>query len=558
MRVQLITNPIMTLQTRLTITLAAGIALVITGFQAVQTFKLQSDFGRVEKVHAGILKDNLAGNADNVQRAVEFGIRTGMDGGDMGVFDKVASLQKDLHGLEEFSLYNDDGRVTYSSDHSRLKSELTADLKQQLFAKPDRLVRESATQIDIYQPYVFTKSCIECHTGWKVDSVAGVTLFRYSKAGLAKAESDGQLVTREAGRSSLVLAAVTVIGGLLAITALVALIIRPVARRLDQMAQNLDAGSTQVSLASSQVASASQSLAEGASEQASSLEETSASLEEMSSMTKRNADSADSAKSLSAQTRAAADDGAADMQEMSRAMTEVKAASDNIAKIIKTIDEIAFQTNILALNAAVEAARAGEAGAGFAVVADEVRSLAQRSAQAAKETAEKIENSIHKSQHGAQISDKVTASLAQIVTKARQVDELVAEIAAASKEQAQGITQVNSAVSQMDKITQSNAASAEESASASEELNAQAVALKASVSELEKLIGAKHASHESPSNGIHPRSVELINPMGDDSGDSAHSSGAARGKQTRKTPVLSSALDRRVSAIPIKDGFTDF
>ena len=329
-------------------------------------------------------------------------------------------------------------------------------------------------------------------------------------------------------------------------------------RTLANLAKHLFSTADLMTEASGQVAAASQSLAEGASAQASSLEETSASLEEMSSMTKRNADSADSAKSLSAQTRAAADAGAADMQEMSRAMTEVKAASDNIAKIIKTIDEIAFQTNILALNAAVEAARAGEAGAGFAVVADEVRSLAQRSAQAAKETAEKIENSIHKSQHGAQISDKVTASLAQIVTKARQVDELVAEIAAASKEQAQGITQVNSAVSQMDKITQSNAASAEESASASEELNAQAVALKASVSELEKLIGAKHASHESPSNGIHPRSVELINPMGDDSGDSAHSSGAARGKQTRKTPVLSSALDRRVSAIPIKDGFTDF
>jgi methyl-accepting chemotaxis protein len=481
-----------------------------------------------------------------------------MDGGDMGVFDKVASLQKDLHGLEEFSLYNDDGRVTYSSDHSRLKSELTADLKQQLFAKPDRLVRESATQIDIYQPYVVTKSCIECHTGWKVDSVAGVTLFRYSKAGLAKAESDGQLVTREAGRSSLVLAAVTVIGGLLAITALVALIIRPVARRLDQMAQNLDAGSTQVSLASSQVASASQSLAEGASEQASSLEETSASLEEMSSMTKRNADSADSAKSLSAQTRAAADAGAADMQEMSRAMTEVKAASDNIAKIIKTIDEIAFQTNILALNAAVEAARAGEAGAGFAVVADEVRSLAQRSAQAAKETAEKIENSIHKSQHGAQISDKVTASLAQIVTKARQVDELVAEIAAASKEQAQGITQVNSAVSQMDKITQSNAASAEESASASEELNAQAASLKTSVNELSQLVGVKNEKLVEQSKIVRPKYQAPAKVSGNGHNGHSRSNGNGKANHAKAPTTLASGADRQLSAIPMEEDFKDF
>src|SRR5208337_2106308 len=140
--------------------------------------------------------------------------------------------------------------------------------------------------------------------------------------------------------------------------------------------------------------------------------------------------------------------------EMTDAMKEVKAASDDIAKIIKTIDEIAFQTNILALNAAVEAARAGEAGMGFAVVADEVRNLAQRSAQAAKETANKIENSIQKSQRGAQISEKVTASLQQIVVKARQVDELVAGIATASNEQTQGIAQINTAVSQMDKVAQ--------------------------------------------------------------------------------------------------------
>jgi methyl-accepting chemotaxis protein len=177
------------------------------------------------------------------------------------------------------------------------------------------------------------------------------------------------------------------------------------------------------------------------------------------------------------------------MGEMVGAMAAIKASSDNIAKIIKTIDEIAFQTNILALNAAVEAARAGEAGAGFAVVANEVRALAQRAAQAAKETAEKIDDSIVKSSKGMEISAKVAEGLKEINSKTKQVNELVIEIATASKEQNQGLGQITTAVSQMDQVTQSNAGSAEETAAAAEELNAQATALLETVSELTKLVG---------------------------------------------------------------------
>lgn len=259
-------------------------------------------------------------------------------------------------------------------------------------------------------------------------------------------------------------------------------------RLLSRIADNISSGADQTASAAGQVSSASQNLAEGASEQAASLEETSSSLEEMSSMTKRNAESAGKANELAKQTRAAADNGACDMEQMAAAMNMIKDSGSDIAKIIKTIDEIAFQTNILALNAAVEAARAGEAGMGFAVVADEVRNLAQRSAQAAKETAEKIEGAITKTEQGVRITDKVSQSLREIVAKVRIMDELVAEVAAASKEQNQGINQVNMAVSQMDKVTQSNAASAEESASAAEELNAQAKALKDAVAELMKLL----------------------------------------------------------------------
>ena len=260
-------------------------------------------------------------------------------------------------------------------------------------------------------------------------------------------------------------------------------------RALNRMVESMTRSTAQVSQAAAQVSGSSQTLAEGSSEQAASVEETSASLEELASMTRRNSENAQQANDLARAARGAADKGSNDMQQMNQAMQAIKVSSDDIAKIIKTIDEIAFQTNILALNAAVEAARAGEAGMGFAVVADEVRNLAQRSATAAKETADKIEGAIGKTAQGVEISSKVTAALNDIVAQIRQVDELIAEVAGASKEQTQGIAQINLAVSQMDTVTQSNAASAEESAAAAEELNAQAVTMKDSVNELLQLVG---------------------------------------------------------------------
>ncbi len=279
--------------------------------------------------------------------------------------------------------------------------------------------------------------------------------------------------------------------------ALAFFITRSITVPIKAIAEVLAAGAEQTSDAAGQVSAASQSLAEGASEQAASLEETGASLEEMSSMTKRNAENANKVKELGGQARQAGDTGVRDMTEMTSAMQAIKNSSDDVAKIVKTIDEIAFQTNILALNAAVEAARAGEAGMGFAVVADEVRNLAQRAAQSAKETSSKIEDAVEKSTRGAQICTKVATSLEEIVDKARQVDELAADVAVASQEQNQGIQQLNTAVSQMDKVTQSNAANAEESASAAEELNAQAEALRDAVAGLIRLVDGDNAGHVS-------------------------------------------------------------
>jgi len=255
-----------------------------------------------------------------------------------------------------------------------------------------------------------------------------------------------------------------------------------------RISEKLSSGADQTNAVANQLVTASQSLAEGASNQASALEETSSSLETMASVVQQNTANVDKVNSLAQAASVAADVGSQDMEKMTKAMKDIRASSDEIGKIIKTIDEIAFQTNILALNAAVEAARAGEAGMGFAVVAEEVRNLAQRSAQAARETASKIETAVSKSVQGVQISEKVASSLREIVIKAREVSKLAAEVATASKEQSDGIQQVNSAVSQVDKVTQTNAAGAEETASASNELNSQARELNQAISELLKLV----------------------------------------------------------------------
>ncbi|MCK5519992.1 MAG: PAS domain-containing protein [Candidatus Marinimicrobia bacterium] len=254
---------------------------------------------------------------------------------------------------------------------------------------------------------------------------------------------------------------------------------------LDIALSQVAEGVMQVNSASDQISTGSQSLAEGANEQASSLEEISSSLEEMASMTNQNADNAKQADTLSAEANDYAAKGKSSMQTMLEAITKIKDSSDETAKIIKTIDEIAFQTNLLALNAAVEAARAGDAGKGFAVVAEEVRNLAQRSAEAAKNTAEMIEESVANANNGVSISSEVAELIETIGTGSGKVKDLVAEIAAASKEQAAGIEQVNTAVAQMNSVTQQNAANSEESASASEELSSQSAELSNMVNNFE-------------------------------------------------------------------------
>ncbi len=262
-------------------------------------------------------------------------------------------------------------------------------------------------------------------------------------------------------------------------------------RQLRTVASDLADGARQIASASAQVAASSQSLAQGASEQAASLEETSASSEEITSMTRKNAENSQSSASMMDDVDRRLGEGNQTLERVISSMRDINESSGKISKIIKVIDDIAFQTNILALNAAVEAARAGEAGMGFAVVADEVRNLAQRSAQAAKDTATLIEESIANSKAGSDQLQQVAGVIHAISDSAASVRTLVDEVNLGSQEQAKGIEQIAKAVAQMDHVTQTTAATAEESASASEELSAQAEALKQIVMQLHGLVGGQ-------------------------------------------------------------------
>ncbi len=422
------------------------------------------------------LANNIAGGIDEIARSVR----------NIVLLEDMGSMQKEKDRI-------DAARKNFSESYEKLVRMVTSNKGKEILAT----VKGSQ---DVVRPLVDKAMSLGLEnkaseaTQVLMNEVRGpqVKLIENVKAMVAYQEEMTDKAGEAAGHAySTAYALILSISGLaLVVGALFAFFLtRSITKPLNRVIEGLSEGAEQIASASGQVSSASQQLAEGSSQQAASIEETSASLEEIAAMTKQNANNATQADSLMKEANHVVKQANDSMTDLTRSMNEITQASEETSKIIKTIDEIAFQTNLLALNAAVEAARAGEAGAGFAVVADEVRNLAMRAADAAKNTAVLIEGTVKKVNEGSTMVTRTYQAFTQVAQSASKVGELVGEIAAASREQTQGIEQVTLATSEMDKVVQQNAANAEENASASEEMNAQSEEMLGFVAGLVALIG---------------------------------------------------------------------
>ncbi|HKI98409.1 MAG TPA: methyl-accepting chemotaxis protein [bacterium] len=401
------------------------------------------------------------------------------------------------HNPEDFNKYSANFRKQF-----KLTQDLSAALQEQI---TDPKIRELNTQFqaaysEMGEKYEAALAVFEANGGRDpfstdaqvrgIDRPPTVVLDQIVKLLTDRYDADQQSIRASIASQRLLTNVLLIVGTLfaLAIVWVVVRFARKLSRSLQEITADLDRASRHTVDSSQQVSSSSQSLAQGASEQAASLEETSSTLEEISSMSQRSSENVGEAAQLASDTQNLTQQGNEAMERMSTAIDAIKNSADQTAKIIKTIDEIAFQTNLLALNAAVEAARAGDAGRGFAVVAEEVRNLATRSAAAAKDTNVLIEASQQRAEYGVTISGEVGEVLSEIRGAVDRVNALLGEVTRASQEQATGIAQITTGVSQMDQVVQGNAALAEEVAASSQEFTAQSENLRRAVRSLKRIV----------------------------------------------------------------------
>ncbi|MFH0880451.1 MAG: methyl-accepting chemotaxis protein [Lentisphaerota bacterium] len=435
--------------------------------------QFQTSMETMQKQTAADFTEMSRQSAKDLIREIQIAVGESLQPGEGAKFMYLAQQQKSLKEMKEFSFIGPDSAVELSSDASALGRKTPSDVWDEGQKNREVVYRDEGETFALYEPLFVDADMVRFHPEWHVGKFYGMLLVRFSKErinNLVEASSRQINETMAAGRMTYNSAVAHILWisigimtvCLIAIAAVLGYVIYAgITKPIGGIIGRLTEGAGQVTSASTQLSSSSEQLASGSNQQASSLEETSASLQQMASMTRQNADSAGKADSFMKETGRMVTGGVDSMKRMSDAIDKIKSSASETAKIIKTIDEIAFQTNLLALNAAVEAARAGEAGKGFAVVAEEVRNLARRSAEAAKNTADLIEGSKKHADAGVDVACEVAKNLNGIYESTGKVGTLIGEIAAASKEQAQGIDQVNKAVSEMNNVVQQNAASAE-------------------------------------------------------------------------------------------------
>ena len=500
----------MTIQFRLLASLLAGIAVVYTGTQIVQQ---QMNRRACAELAATSLEKSTAVQwrwVNTIQRATSKALLDAMAEGEMDKVDGLLEDQRTVPGVREVSFYSIRGTVALSSDPAKKRQPLPPDLKEKLLTSTEPIRRQTEDAFEIFQPMPVTAGCLECHSNFKGKPVGGVMAYRFSTDSLHEARAEWDHVTTVIERQGLINALATSILLVVVLGALVFYLVRrQVARPLKQVSETLQGNASTLRGESSGINGAAAAVADGASEQAAALEEASASLTELTATTRQNAVAAEEAErclreELGANLRQVHDLTAA----VQATLQESVSASARTSEVIKVINGIAFQTNLLALNAAVEAARAGDAGLGFAVVASEVRELAQRSAEAARNTEELVGSSRDHLTATARTFDQVSTAIRENIKLGEKVTQIVSGISVASKEQANGCEQISAAVQQVDKVTQANAAAAEQNAAAAQQLTSEADSLNQAIGELRALVDGRPRTVEpagaaaAPSHGL--------------------------------------------------------